>query len=62
MLTLLDKYTKNTEPVITADILFNPTLITAVLGLVMLLNVASALVPALFALRRNIIESLYNKR
>ena len=62
VLTLLDKYVKNTEPVITADILFNPTLITAVLGLVMLLNVASALVPALFALRRNIIESLYNKR
>ena len=47
---------------VTFEMLFNPTVIASVLLLALLLNIASALVPTLLALKRNIIESLYHRR
>ena len=62
VITLFDKRTSIEEYAISSEMLFNPTLIATVLLLIMLLNVSSALVPTIFALRKNIIESLYRKR
>ena len=47
---------------VTFEMLFNPAVIASVLLLALLLNIASALVPTLLALKRNIIESLYHRR
>ena len=62
VITLLDKRTIVEEYAISPEILFNPTLIASVLLLTLLLNISSAFVPTIFALRKNIIESLYKKR
>ena len=47
---------------ITAEMLFNPTIIAIILLLTLVVNISSALVPTLFALRSNIIQSLYQRR
>ena len=64
IVTLLDEEISNDTIArgITLEMLFNPTVIASVLLLALLLNIASALVPTLLALKRNIIESLYHKR
>ena len=62
VITLLDKSTHAEEYAVSPEMLFNPTLIASVLLLTLLLNISSALVPTIFALKKNIIESLYRKR
>lgn len=47
---------------LTVEMLFNPTLFGIVLMLCMLLNLISALIPTLIALRRPIIQSIQSKR
>ena len=47
---------------VTFEMLFNPTVIASVLLLALLLNIASALVPTLLALKKDIIQSLYHRR
>ena len=47
---------------LTAEMLFNPTLFGIVFALCILLNVISALVPTVIALRRPIIQSIQSKR
>lgn len=49
-------------PVFTFEMLFNPTLFMIVLGLCIVLNLISALVPTVWALRKPIVECLYSKR
>ena len=61
--TFLLTYT--TAPVALTDgmeMLLNPTIVAIVLLVTVVLNIASALVPTVLALRTNIIESLYNRR
>ena len=62
MVTLFDTrvMTKNIE--LESDVVFNPTIISIVLIISFVLNIASALLPTLFALKRDIIESLYHRR
>ena len=62
MVTIFDNriMTKNIN--LTADVVFNPTIISIVLLISFVLNIASALLPTLFALKRDIIESLYHRR
>lgn len=50
------------SPVFTFEMLFNSTLFVLVLGLCIVLNLISALIPTLWALRRPIVECLYTKR
>lgn len=50
------------SPVFTFEMLFNPTLFILVLGLCLVLNLISALIPTVWALRRPIVECLYTKR
>ena len=50
------------NPLFTVEMLFNPTLFLIVFGLCMLLNVISALVPTILALRHSIIYSIQTKR
>ena len=53
----------NTVPAsYTVEMLFNPTLFLIVFGLSILLNVISALVPTILALRHSIIYSIQSKR
>ncbi len=53
----------NTVPAsYTVEMLFNPTLFLIVFGLCILLNVISALVPTILALRHSIIYSIQSKR
>ena len=49
-------------PVFTFEMLFNLTLFMIVLGLCIVLNLISALVPTVWALRKPIVECLYSKR
>jgi hypothetical protein len=62
VVTLFDTrvMTKNIE--LKADSVFNPTIIGVVLIISFVLNIASALLPTLFALKKNIIQSLYHRR
>ncbi|MBQ2779076.1 MAG: ABC transporter permease [Bacteroidaceae bacterium] len=50
------------ENVITVEMLFNPTIIAITMLLTLVLNLMAAVVPTLFALRKSITYSLYNKR
>ena len=63
IITLLDTGT-HFQPTsgLTMEMLLNPTIISIVLLVTVVLNIASALIPTVLALRTNIIESLYNKR
>ena len=47
---------------INADMLLNPTVIICIVALTFVLNIASALVPTLMALKKDIIQSLYHRR
>ena len=47
---------------LSTEMLLNPTIFLCALLMCALLNIASALVPTLFALRKDIIQSLYHKR
>ena len=47
---------------INADMLLNPTVIICIVSLIFVLNIASALVPTLVALKKDIIQSLYHRR
>ena len=65
MTTLLDSkifYNSEAGNQLSAEMLFNPTIFLYALLMCALLNIASALVPTLFALRKDIIQSLYHKR
>ena len=64
ILTIFDENIKpGTESVtVTFYALLNPAVIVAVLLLTILLNIASALIPTLLALKKEIVQSLYNKR
>ncbi|MBE6268837.1 MAG: FtsX-like permease family protein [Bacteroidales bacterium] len=62
VMTLLDKSTHAEEYAVSSEMLFNPTLIASVLLLTLLLNISSALVPTIFALKRDIVQALYQRR
>ena len=47
---------------LSAEMLLNPTIFLCALLMCALLNIASALMPTLFALKKDIIQSLYHKR
>ena len=47
---------------INADMLLNPTVIICIVALTFVLNIASALVPTLMALKKDIVQSLYHRR
>ena len=54
--------TSGVPPTYTAEMLFNPTLFLLVFGLCIVLNLISALVPTVLALRHSIIYSIQMKR
>ncbi len=54
--------TGGVEPTYTVEMLFNPTLFLTVFGLCVLLNLISALLPTVLALRHSIIYSIQMKR
>ena len=54
--------TSGVSPTYTAEMLFNPTLFLIVFGLCIVLNLISALVPTVLALRHSIIYSIQTKR
>ncbi|RGN31012.1 ABC transporter permease [Bacteroides oleiciplenus] len=63
ILTLFDSYTDvEKTPFLSFEMLFNPMVFCTAFGLCVLLNLISALIPAVWALRRNIIQSLNSKR
>ena len=65
MTNLLDSkifYNSEAGNQLSAEMLLNPTIFLCALLMCALLNIASALVPTLFALRKDIIQSLYHKR
>ncbi|MBQ8734666.1 MAG: hypothetical protein IJY75_01580 [Bacteroidaceae bacterium] len=47
---------------ITQSMLLNPTVILGTLSLTLLLNIASALLPTMIALKKDIVQSLYQRR
>ena len=64
IITFFDFYIPN-EPNahdINTEMLLNPAVIICTLLLTLLLNIVSALVPTMLALKKNIIESLYQRR
>ncbi len=64
ILTLFDKniYDTSISTSLTPEMLFNPAVFGSTLAVCLVLNVVSALVPALWALRHPIMESLNTKR
>ena len=65
MTNLLDSnifYNSEAGNQLSTEMLLNPTIFLCALLMCALLNIASALVPTLFALRKDIIQSLYHKR
>jgi putative ABC transport system permease protein len=64
ILTLFDKniYDTSLSTSLTPEMLFNPAVFGSALGVCVVLNVVSALVPALGAMRHPIMESLNTKR
>ena len=55
-------WSEGVQPVYTIEMLFNPTLFLSVFGLCIILNLISALVPTILALRHSIIYSIQSKR
>ena len=47
---------------INADMLLNPTVIICIVALTFVLNIASALLPTVIALKKDIVQSLYQRR
>ncbi len=62
VVTLFDNRIMSKNIHLTADVVFNPTIIGIVLLICFVLNIASALLPTLFALKKDIIQSLYHRR
>lgn len=64
ILTLFDSFIMNPgrEMTITLEMLFNPVVFGSALLFCVLLNLISALIPTIWALRRNIISCIYSKR
>ena len=63
MLTLFEKrYYLKVVSGVTSEMLFNPTIIAVVLFVTLVLNVASALLPTVIALKKDIVQSLYQRR
>lgn len=64
ILTLFDNYVDDPTktPFLTFEMLFNPAVFGFAFGLCVLLNLISAFVPAVWSLRRTIIQSLNSKR
>ncbi|RHL07605.1 MULTISPECIES: ABC transporter permease [Bacteroides] len=63
ILTLFDSYTDvEKTPFLSFEMLFNPMVFCTAFGLCVLLNLISALIPAVWALRRTITQSLNSKR
>ncbi len=64
ILTLFDSFIMNPgrEMTITFEMLFNPVVFGSALLFCVLLNLISALVPTIWALRRNIISCIHSKR
>ena len=62
ILYLFDDFIMNTAAVsLTPEMLFSPVLFLIAFGLCLLLNLISALIPAVMALRRSIISSIHSK-
>ena len=55
-------WSKGVQPVYTVEMLFNPTLFLSVFGLCVILNLISAFLPTMLALRHTIIYSIQSKR
>lgn len=55
-------YTEPTAKDINTDMLMNPTVLLSTLLLTLVLNVASALLPTMIALKKDIVQSLYQRR
>ena len=62
VVTLFDSRIMSKNIELTANVIFNPIIISIVLLISFVLNIASALLPTLFALKKNIIQSLYHRR
>lgn len=64
ILTLFDSFIMNPgrEMIITFEMLFNPVVFGSALLFCVLLNLISALIPTIWALRRNIISCIHSKR
>ena len=62
VISIFDKGRDEIVSGVSTEMLFNPTIISVVLLLTLAVNIASALIPTIFALRSNIIESLYHRR
>ena len=63
ILTLFDSYIDSEKtPFLSFEMLFNPIVFCTAFGLCVLLNLISALIPVVWALRRTIIQSLNSKR
>ena len=64
IITFFDPYivTEPTAKDINTDMLMNPTVLLSTLLLTLVLNVASALVPTVIALKKDIVQSLYQRR
>lgn len=64
ILTLFDEQVSDPEktPFLTSEMLFNPMVFCTAFGLCIVLNLVSALLPAVFALRHTIVRSLNSKR
>lgn len=63
--SILDSYATQVpgaEAVVSGEMLFAPVVFACALGLCLVLNILSALVPAWWSLRHPIVESLYEKR
>ena len=64
IITFFDPYiaTEPTAKDINTDMLMNPTVLLSTLLLTLVLNVASALLPTMIALKKDIVQSLYQRR
>ena len=62
VMSIFDKGSDNIVSGVTTEMLFNPTIIAITMLLTLVLNLMAAIVPTLFALRKSITYSLYNKR
>lgn len=64
IVTLLDSVNMNANypTAVTMEMLFNPTVISVTILLILLLNIVSALIPTIYSLRHSITVSLNNKK
>ena len=62
LITLFDNYIRSENIGVNAQIFFNPTIIGLVFIISIVLNIASALLPTVIALKKDIVQSLYQRR